>query len=437
MTRKEFIEGIALSAAAVAVGGVSGNEASAAEKTRKSKTAKSSEKVLEMRRKAAHRIRRVIVNNDGNDNRWDRGGDLEVITPELLLAKRSLPLAEAPVDTVFYCDGVTFVYSHRSKFAESEHRMGKDVVDKFFWDRGTDALQITTEYFHQHGKEVFWSMRMNDNHDSKINELLSQFKKDHPELLVGYNEKKILYPRGKFNCFDFSHSKIHDMVVESCREVIDNYDVDGIELDFFRHPAYFKEQFLGKEVTSEHCDMMTGTIRRIRKALDARAMERGRAALLAVRVPDSPEYGRAIGVDWLSWVKEGLVDLVIGGDYFKCGTWREFGKIGRDYNIPVYACLEQRRLVTMVGKDLEGKAELGSIEELWRDEAYAAWQGGVNGIYMFNRFDPDDPILQMVGNPRKLEKLKAVPRESYGNNKGYNDPGYWVKGGRALRHIPE
>lgn len=24
-----------------------------------------------------------------------------------------------------------------------------------------------------------------------------------------------------------------------------------------------------------------------------------------------------------------------------------------------------------------------------------------------------------------------------GNDKGYNDPGYWVKGGRAMRHIPE
>ena len=61
MTRKEFIEGFAISAAAVAVGSIPGNEVSAAERKKKSVSGNTAGiDIVEMRKKAAHRTRRVL-----------------------------------------------------------------------------------------------------------------------------------------------------------------------------------------------------------------------------------------------------------------------------------------------------------------------------------------------------------------------------------------
>jgi uncharacterized lipoprotein YddW (UPF0748 family) len=58
--------------------------------------------------------------------------------------------------------------------------------------------------------------------------------------------------------------EVRDKVFRIFQDVCTRYDVDGIEMDFYRHPVYFKPQMTGEPVTQEHCDMMTGLLRRIR-----------------------------------------------------------------------------------------------------------------------------------------------------------------------------
>lgn len=388
---------------------------------------KKASQLQEARKIAAHKTRRVIMNNDGNDERWDN--TRARITTDAFLGKRTLGLENSHVDAIFYCDGVTFVTSHHSKVMEHEHRMMKKEVEEYMDKLGTDPLQLIIDFCRENNKEIFWSMRINDNHDSTRDSLVCDFKKNHPELLVGQYQVDMPKMHNKWSCFDFNHKEVRDKTVECAIETLNNYDVDGIELDFFRHPAFFKEQFYKQPITEEHCAKMTDMVRQIRKALDKASLKRGRALLLAIRVPDSPAYSKAIGVDWIQWLEEGLIDIVTGADYIKCEPWANLAKIGEKYDVPVYACLEQRRLNTMIE---EQNPDNETKHKLWIDEALCAWESGMSGIYTFNKFSPKDPVFFQIGDPEVLRKLGAEPRESYCGQRGYNNPNFWIDNGSTF-----
>jgi hypothetical protein len=90
--------------------------------------------------------------------------------------------------------------------------------------------------------EVFWSLRMNDGHDSyppgarRWDYGLAPFKRDHPEFLVGEPDDS---DSGPWTALDYSFKEVRDHVFSIIAEVAHNYDLDGIEMDFLRHYPYF------------------------------------------------------------------------------------------------------------------------------------------------------------------------------------------------------
>ncbi len=378
-----------------------------------------------LRKKAAHRKRRMIMNNDGND--YSRAPEGFSVNPESFLNMRSTPLVGSHVDAVFYCTGVFNVYTHKSDETELRTMMssGSHYVHELI-KQGTDSLELMTGFCHEHNMECFWSMRMNDNHDSGKNYeyLLSEWKRNHPELLMGKRGDEFSFTRGKWSMVDYSRQEVRDKVFRILEDVASRYDVDGIEYDFFRHPAYFKPQMFGEPVTQEHCDMMTGLLGRIRQMTEYIAAKRGRPMLIACRVPDSVDYCRAMGLDLEKWLADDLVDIVSGPGYFKLEPWENFAELGKRYDVPVYACFVSRRI--MGG----GEPEEGTAIKYWRGEALNAWNAGVDGIYTFNRFNPNDQLFRELGNPELLKTLDRIDQVSYAGSSGYLDPGYWLKDGR-------
>lgn len=437
MNRKGFIQ---CSVAAVAsllssklsfasdgtISSVSGEKFSAKEK-------KQLEEMTELRHKARWRNRRIIMNNDGNDIQSTPD---EVITPDMFLSKRMKAIVGSQVDTYCYCTGITFGGSHRSgKDRLVQKRFGMDRCLEELDKLDTDPMQLVTDFCHQHNIEVFWSHRMNDNHDylPERKELLSNFKLSHPEYLFGHTLKK-LHPK-QATCFDYAIPQVRDKMVESCKVVVDGYDVDGIELDFFRHMTFFKSTITGGEASDSEREMMNDMMRKIRLVLDKASIRRGHPILLSVRVPDSLEFSRRIGLDYDQWVKEDIVDLLVANDYVKFEPWSHIATYGKEHKIPVYASIEKRRLHLMQGFV---EPENGNDLQYWMDEAYAAWLSGMNGIHLFNIYDPYNPVLSLLGDARLLALKGAEPRESFGTDiKGYCDPNYWLKGGRKFLRIPE
>jgi len=116
-------------------------------------------------RAARRRKRRIVMNNDGNDvHHVDADAPK---TPEYFLSRRTTPLEGAMVDSVFYCDGVFNYYFRESDVSETLYREGApgDFLRAILAE-GTDYLSIVIDDCREHGREIFWSMRMNDTHDS-------------------------------------------------------------------------------------------------------------------------------------------------------------------------------------------------------------------------------------------------------------------------------
>ncbi len=373
----------------------------------------------EARRDAAWRPRRIVMNNDGNDGR--KAGLKPGV--EAFLSSRTSPLVGSQVDAVFYCTGVFNLYTHRSE--ETEPRTGGDKgVADLGWDLtrfGTDSLEQIVKFCHEHDMEAFWSMRMNDTHDSGDEALLCAWKREHPEWLMGKKGDKFPHGGGRWSAVNYAIPEVRDKVFRILADVCKRYDVDGIELDFYRHPVYFKPQMTGEPVTQEHCDMMTDLLRRLRAMTEEQGLRRGRPLLISVRVPDSVGFGRAIGLDVPRWLEDGLVDILVGGGYFHLEPWQNLVALGHGHDTPVYACISASRFDPS-RPDIKDPA-------LWHGAAKEAWDGGVDGIYTFNLFDPKSKLFRELGSPDTLMPLGTVSEIVTGNPKSMER---WLKGGATF-----
>ncbi|MDD4871510.1 MAG: family 10 glycosylhydrolase [Kiritimatiellae bacterium] len=378
----------------------------------------------EARKKLASRPRRIIFNNDGNEPVYY----CDVATPETLLACRTTPLLGSMVDSIFYCTWSSGfgVFTHNTKIGEiftstanpthPDNKTGGLSKNKTaeFIRQGTDPLRIMVDFCKANRIEAFWSFRMNDTHDAwgswYGNLLFPQLKKNHPEWLVSplktgaapastnvkdYDRSK----HGGWTAMDFNHPEVRDLAVRFIAEVCENYDVDGIEMDFLRHAVYFKGPAWGTDATAEELARLTDMVRQVRNATERIGLQRGRPILVAIRVPDSVEYSKAMGIDIERWLADGLVDTMAVSDYFRLNPWSASVELGHKYGVPVYACLSETRL-----RDTEA-AKIRSAPACYRGRAAVAWSEGVDGIYMFNAFNPQSPLWRELGNADGLRGL--------------------------------
>ena len=413
---------------------------------------------MDEKRKAARwRRRRIIYNNDGDDVRepanhhefdWRilerSGGDLA----EDFLKARSTPLLGTQVDSIWYStcfSGLTF--SHHTQRGDF---FGKDVPLELVESCERDNLQIQVDFCHQNGLEAFWSLRMNDAHDAFPDGIrtnfhpLAPFKQANPHYMMGEPGDWEKYPKGPkhgWTSLDFSYPEVREHVFSLIEEVCQGYDVDGVELDFFRAPRFFPPTMEGQAVEEQHIQMMTDLMRRISSAANEAGQKRGRPLLLAVRVPRTVEAGRFIGLDTETWLAEDLVDLLIAGDDPNSTLTKSFEEIvelGHRHGVPVYPCIpwlfwhywaflelaadEHPTLDDWIAtmycgdpKDLDKPCYLdlfnawkGTAANL-RGAAANLWNAGADGIYVFNGFcGPSMNAWNEIGDPASLANKDKV-----------------------------
>jgi hypothetical protein len=378
------------------------------------KSALSLEELRQARREAAQRPRRVIFNNDGTDAiSRPRGVDNENSIEGFLRASTT-GLIDSHVDTIAYNTntGGFGLFFHDTKVGEvftSRDRRPNNLTGTFI-DQGTDPLRVMTEFARKHGKEVFWSMRMNNTHDNKFVELFPRFKRENPGLLMGTAEKPPL--RGSWSAVDFGHEKVRDFVCRMVEEVCRNYDVDGVQLDFLRFPILFRSTANRESTTLAERESLTEMMRRIRQITEQVGVERGQPLLVSVRTPDSPDYCKeVVGIDLEQWLKEGLVDLLFVGGDVQMKPWTESLEFGRRFGVPVYPSFREG----------SGTAPMKAVRNQpagWRGTALAAFASGAEGIEVFNlmhSFAPEHAIYREIGDPaimRRRDRSYAVTRNA-------------------------
>lgn len=366
----------------------------------------------EARATALARPRRLIFNNDGGDTRVPPA---PLPRPRDFLAARTAPLAGTHVDTVVFdtTSGTFGRFAHRTAVAEPflvrEGRYQHNILPDLL-PLGTDSLRVVSEHCRETGQEVFWTMRMNDTHDASNPLLWPRFKEQHRDWLMGTKERPP--KRGLWTAVDYGQAEVRELARRVSAEVAANYDVDGVELDFWRHPVFFRATAAERPVGDAERRLLTGLLRDIRRDLDAAGRRRGKYLLLSVKVPDSVGYCREIGIDLEPWLAEGLVDLLVPGGYFQLNHWDESVALARRHGVKIYACLAESRV-----RDASGKAQRASLAAL-RARALQAWSAGVDGVQLFNHFDPTSPLWRELGDPALL---RTLPKTYFASVQGAAD----------------
>ncbi|MBM3459409.1 MAG: hypothetical protein FJX77_12870, partial [Armatimonadetes bacterium] len=246
------------------------------------------QELARLRKKAAHRRRRIIYNNDGDDI-WTQGAD----TVEKFLAVRHEPLLGTQVDSIYYCTTQSFqLFTHGTRVAERFLvREGPFAHNNLatFLDQGTDGIRMSAEFAHRHGLETFWTLRMNDIHDAFTPLFLSRWKQEDPRRIMstaaaaqGFQDRRRLW-----TLVDFEHPDVEPALVAMVEEVLRNYPVDGVELDWLRAPCYFRSHYEGHEVTSAQRARLTGIATALRRVVLRESERQGRPLLVGARVPVS------------------------------------------------------------------------------------------------------------------------------------------------------
>ena len=169
---------------------------------------------------------------------------------------------------------------------------------------GGDPLQDMLDLCDEYGYEnVFVNYRMNDYHYTNNKEwpTHNQFYLEHPEywLNVGSTTTD--------QTLNYMYPQVRDYYYSLVEELVSNYDVDGLELDFERSPIFFDFDEVSLQQASE---IMTDFVGRIRAMMDLVGAEKGKYLQLSVRVSQSLAKSNLVGLDIEKWDELGYVDIV-------------------------------------------------------------------------------------------------------------------------------
>ena len=226
--------------------------------------------------------------------------------------------AAANVDTISYCLFTAFWSDVPSSKVTELFPWRPPGMDK----AGVDCLEVLIDRCHHHDMRFIADIRMNDRHGGPR----KGAAKAHPEwALLGSGN-------------DFAIEGVREVMLTFTREVLDAYDVDGVEYDYMRWCHMFQP---GQGKKNAH--LLTDFTRRTRKLLDEAARRRGCERLaLGVRVPQNISECEYLGFDLATWIKEGLVDYVVPSDFFHSDSnmkTEDFVKLTRGTDCKIYPAI--------------------------------------------------------------------------------------------------
>ncbi|MFP6762028.1 MAG: hypothetical protein VB858_00370, partial [Planctomycetaceae bacterium] len=294
--------------------------------------------------------------------------------------------------------------------------------------------RMSATFARKHGLETIWTLRMNDIHDAWTPQFLSEWKQQDPTRIMSTLKQTQTFQdrRRLWSLVDFEHPDVEPRLLEIIEEVLRNYDVDGVDLDFLRAPIYFRTSYQGQPVTESQRNILTRLVKRIRDVVLKQSVAQGRPLLLSARVPSTVALCHSIGIDIKSWLQEQLLDVMTpGGGYITFDVpVAELIALGHQHGLPVYPCLSQSGLMQRPPRGTSTKQP----PEAWYGAASRLWSDRADGIYTFNLFpgpgtDTDreyaEKVLATIGSP---ERLRASTIQYAISDAGWWMPAhYWSK----------
>ena len=411
------------------------------------------EAAFEAKRQAMlDRIGPFIYNTDGCEMFYYPGN--QPITKEAFWSLRHDHAKGTAIRTVSYCPlssgfgffvvpGVgefnTRSYECKSDIHHVYPRGAKDVrhynAATEFARLGTDAVQMSIDWCRTNGCQSFVSLRFNDTHDQSAeygHVFFPPFKAEHPDWLMGRKDAR---PKVcSWTAVDFGRPYVRGRMRTFVRQFFEKYDMDGFEIDYFRHCQIFKSVADGGVASEQECAWLTDVMDYVRTTAEEFGRKRGHPILIAIRTPDSVGYCRAVGIDLKTWFERKLVDVWTSTGYFQHEQWPTTVAFAHKYGIRCYASMDESRIP---GAARSGKCPIIDGRETkahYRARFAAAFAAGCDGANLFN-----------LEYARLTDIAKEAPRDLVGLSKLYfatdrGSGGYrptsWLVDGDRFNRMP-
>ncbi len=249
------------------------------------------------------------------------------------------------------------------------------------WSEGTDTMHLACQAARKHDKAILGQMRMSDAHHAQRSEgpgtgtewLCPKTVYDHPEWRIVKQDGQ------KDMLLDYSYSQVREMKLAYLRELAENYDLDGLQLNWMRWCRHFTA---AKQ--REKAPTITDFLRDVRHLLDDVGKKKGKRLLLVHQVAAELEENLDIGCDVATWVEAGLADALQPMDFlhadFNIRT-EQFVEVCRDSDCGVYPTIHRT-----LGGDTNNthRQSAHMTADKFRAIAYnfAAW--GAQGCTVYN-----------------------------------------------------
>ena len=354
---------------------------------------------------------RILSNDDG----WIMGTYGPPLTPDDMREKMIAPYAGSPVDVFLWSIGGHEVYDYETEVGE---RFG-DGYDDLDPDQRRKAenlrqmiqahggpVTVIAQLCREAGMAFFPSVRMNEHYDMEESAPnYGRLRRDHPELCIGRPGESIPYGSLEWGIrtgLNYALPEVRTHMSNIIFELIERFDIDGIELDFMRHPAFFRiaEAY-------QYRYLMTDFVYGVRRKLDAVSEKKGKQLNLAVRVPPTLADAKRIGLDAEVWMREGMADMLIAGGGFIPFEMpiREWVEAADGTGCRIYGCFEGLR-------PLLNEKSLKAL-------ALRYWEAGVDGLYFFNYYSMSNSwkrnVLNQLANPTVLQRLNKCYELDHSN----------------------
>ncbi|WP_421828525.1 hypothetical protein [Larkinella sp.] len=262
-------------------------------------------------------------------------------------------------------------------------------------DAGVDWLAETSKACRRRKISPWVSIRMNDMHGSRNPEgsffNLPLFKKEEMRLKHASYGLQNAQDRIGLN---YEKPEVRALMFEQIREVVEDYDYEGLELDWWRQPLCCEPG-----ASPETIAMMNDWFRQIRALTQRQAKKTGKPYPFGMRIPGALDQLKAIGVDVVTLCQEGTLDFVIPAGFWAT-TWDmphdEFRKRLGD-RVTIYGSVDDgaNSLPTQneSGTVKERMRYISASPEIVRANAAGKLAMGAQGIEWFNFFCTDQPLI--------------------------------------------
>jgi hypothetical protein len=221
-------------------------------------------------------------------------------------------LAGTGADTLVLGLGYGDVYFHDSKVGRVVGQGQKEWGSYIDWrimrmvedarTLGTDQLRAVVNRGRELGTRVVPSLKLQDP-AAPGSDRAGVLKQADPEAICIGEEGRYLWG------YDFSEEAVHEDKLAMVREVFEDYEPDGIELDFMFDLRFFKT---GEEEAG--MQRMTEFVGHVRQLAEQVGKVKGRHFSVSARVSLHEERNMRVGLDVDSWLRAGYLDWVCAQD---------------------------------------------------------------------------------------------------------------------------